>query len=478
MIRIDKNNGMPVLAVFFLIPALVMLAAPAYAVEPQGGGNLVFILDASGSMWGQVEGKTKIEIAKEVLTGLIQELPAQVNVGLVAYGHRRRGDCNDVEDLIPLGPVDKNALIKRIKAINPKGKTPITLSIKSTAEKLKTIEEKTSIILVSDGKETCEGDPCALVKELKQSGLKFVMHVIGFDVTDEEQKQLECIAKGGGGKYYTAKTASEFKMAAKEVVEEAQKWGFLKITAMRNDKPFRAAVEVYPSGGKERVVLTSTVIKATEVGTRLLPDVYDVKVIDEEIESRPSVTITGLKIELGKTVKKTVDFSGGNLKIMTLKNEKPFVAKIRVYRPGTNSEVASADTSVHNPETIKLLPGVYDVKVIDLWEMEQEPVVSFTGIRIDPSVTIEKTAEFSEGYLKVSALKNAKPFDASVDVYNPQTNRRVASGDTSSENPMTMKLLPGIYDVKVTDSWGTGESKDFKGIHIGAQETQNIEAAF
>jgi hypothetical protein len=110
---------------------------------------------------------------------------------------------------VPLGVIDKEKLIEKIKAISPKGKTPITLSVKTTAEKLKTLEDETTVILVSDGKETCEGDPCALVKQLKESGVRFVMHVIGFDVTEEERNQLECIAGAGGGTYYAAKNAGE-----------------------------------------------------------------------------------------------------------------------------------------------------------------------------------------------------------------------------------------------------------------------------
>lgn len=160
----------------FAIAAILMMPGIAWAENPQGG-NLMFILDASGSMWGQVEGKAKIAIAKEVLIDLIEDLPQGLNVGLVAYGHRRKGDCNDVEELVHLGLLDKQNLINKIKGISPRGKTPITLSVKKTAEKLKTLEDETTIILVSDGKETCEGDPCALVKELRESGIRFVMHV-------------------------------------------------------------------------------------------------------------------------------------------------------------------------------------------------------------------------------------------------------------------------------------------------------------
>ncbi len=189
-----------------------LLAAPS-------GGNIVFILDGSGSMWAQLEGKTKIAIAKEVLTGLIKDLPAGVEVGLVAYGHRAKGDCNDVEELVPLGPPDTADLIAKVNGINPKGMTPITLAVKTTVEKLRTAEEETTVLLVSDGEETCKGDPCGLVRELKASGIKFVLHVIGFDVGEKEKAQLECMARAGGGRYFSAGNAGEFLEASRKITE-------------------------------------------------------------------------------------------------------------------------------------------------------------------------------------------------------------------------------------------------------------------
>jgi Ca-activated chloride channel family protein len=98
------RNAALALAVIAMVLVAPMLAASARA-------NIVFILDGSGSMWGQIGGKAKITIAKEVLTGLIQDLPSDVNVGLVAYGHRTKGDCNDVEELSPLGPLNSGELL-------------------------------------------------------------------------------------------------------------------------------------------------------------------------------------------------------------------------------------------------------------------------------------------------------------------------------------------------------------------------------
>ncbi len=288
--------------VFFLMAAFSVPAGRP-AAQP-GQKNLVLIIDASGSMWGQVEGVAKIAIAKEVLIRLLHDLPPGVNVGLVAYGHRRKGDCGDVEELAALGALNRNALMEKINSLNPKGKTPITFSVQMTAEKLKAMEEETTIILVSDGKEPCGGDPCALVRELRQAGVRFIMHVIGFDVSDEEKQQLECMADAGGGMYYSANNAGEFQMAASKVVSEAQPFGFLEVTATKRGAPFRAHVWIHPEGGKNYLVRKDTGKEGPAV-FQLLPGVYDVRVEDFSLPDKPTVRLKSVVVESGKT--ETID---------------------------------------------------------------------------------------------------------------------------------------------------------------------------
>ena len=316
----------------FLISAVMMPNEVAGATKPQEG-NLMFILDASGSMWGQVEGKAKIAIAKDVLVDLIEDLPQGLNVGLVAYGHRRKGDCSDVEELVPLGVLDKQKLVEKIKALSPKGKTPITLSVKTTAEKLKTLEDETTVILVSDGKETCEGDPCALVKELRESGVRFVMHVIGFGVSKEERKQLECIAGAGGGMYYAAKNAGEFQMAAKKVIKQPEfKGGVLEVTATKNGKPFTAWVYIHRSGEKKHLTYKHSTEKRP-ASFKLLPGVYDIKVRDDSVPEKPEVNVKGVEVKAGETLERIVEFAGeGFLEVSPVKEGKLFDPWVYVQR--------------------------------------------------------------------------------------------------------------------------------------------------
>ena len=181
--------------------------------------DLVLILDASNSMWGQIDGVNKIVIAREAVGGLIDDLPDSSNAGLVAYGHRREGDCEDIEVLAPVGPLDKGTLKDTINAINPKGRTPITASINSALE-LVDDDQQTSIVLISDGLETCGLDPCGAVRAARESGLPFVLHVIGFDVAGEDTTQLECAAQAGGGVFLSAGNAAELSEALVSAYEK------------------------------------------------------------------------------------------------------------------------------------------------------------------------------------------------------------------------------------------------------------------
>ncbi len=183
---------------------------PASAVEQ----NLMLVLDASGSMWGQIGGRSKVEIARETFAGVLRDWPADSALGLVAYGHRRKGDCGDIETLIPPGPLDAAAYLKTVNGLNALGMTPLSAAVQHAAEALKSSEQKATVILVSDGEETCRLDPCAVGTALEQAGVDFTAHVIGFDVSDRaHQAQLRCLAENTGGRYFNARDAAELGSA-------------------------------------------------------------------------------------------------------------------------------------------------------------------------------------------------------------------------------------------------------------------------
>ena len=203
-----------------LIVSLAAFAATAFisSYAAQANDKAVIVLDASGSMWGQIDGKTKIEIARETLSGVLDTLPAGLDLGLVAYGHREKGNCSDIEEIVAPGPDSRQSIRDAVGKLNPKGKTPIADSVKAAAEALRFTEDKATVIVITDGIETCSADPCALASELDKMGVDFTAHVIGFGLSEEEGRQVACLAENTGGKYLQASNADELSGALTETV--------------------------------------------------------------------------------------------------------------------------------------------------------------------------------------------------------------------------------------------------------------------
>ena len=195
--------------------------AQAQPAAPQGPGQSMLVLDASGSMWGQIGGKPKIEIAREAVASMLATWPTSQQLGLMAYGHRSKGNCADIEMLKAPGSVDKTSFQQSVNALQPKGMTPISASVRMAAEQLKFSERKATVILVSDGEETCHADPCALGKELEKLGVDFTAHVVGFDIekNPKAKAELQCLASSTGGRYLDAKDAGELNKALREVAQ-------------------------------------------------------------------------------------------------------------------------------------------------------------------------------------------------------------------------------------------------------------------
>lgn len=420
----------------------------------QANNNLMVILDASGSMWGQVDGVNKIVIAKDVLADMINDLPDDQQIGLVAYGHREKGDCNDVEELFPLGPIDKAAMVARIGKINPRGKTPISRSVRMTAESLTDVGGESTILLVSDGKETCDDDPCALVKALKESGSTFKLHVIGFDVTEEETAQLQCMAEAGGGEYYSAGNADEFRMATEAVFEKEEvPVGTLQITALKDGEPCLAFVYVpHPDGnGYLTVVNTSTDPKLPKQ-IELPPGSYDVRVVDESVPHEPEKWLRGVEIKLNEVTEHTVEFDQtGVLEITTTRDGEQFVSFVRVFKPGEEDHLVYDHARKTAPAQFTLVPGTYDVTAQNP-NVPEKPTITLTGVEVVAGDTTRHTIEFAgEGFLEVSAIKAGQPCLANVKVHNAGEEDYLTYGHARERGPETFKLLPGLYDVYVTD---------------------------
>ena len=187
---------------------------------------VLFMVDASGSMSQQLQGRMKMDIAKDAISSVLEEIPDTIPMGLRAYGHkfdRDRSDqenCLETELLVPIEKGTKVRIIREVNKLQPRGHTPIAYSLSKAPEDFPHFDAERIIILVSDGKETCGGDPIAVINDLKRRGFKFVVHTVGFDVDEETRRQLKGIADASGGKYMDAGSAQELGESLKTVTEE------------------------------------------------------------------------------------------------------------------------------------------------------------------------------------------------------------------------------------------------------------------
>ncbi len=185
------------------------------------GAGIEVILDASGSMLQKQDGKRRIEIARETLVSLVTEtIPAGTPFALRVFGHREADSCRtDLEvPLAPLAPSSLVPVIEKINAINL-AKTPIADSLAAVSSDLAEVTGERIVILLTDGEETCGGDPALAIRELRTAGTAVRVNIVGYAIEDEGLKQsFESWAALGGGRYLNAPSAKELTEAMKQAL--------------------------------------------------------------------------------------------------------------------------------------------------------------------------------------------------------------------------------------------------------------------
>jgi len=185
--------------------------------------NVLIILDCSYSMDDKIDGHRKISIAKTVINNVLAELSGNINIGLRVYGHQDGflffDGCKATELVVPITSSSKNLISDKMKKLDAVGWTPICYSLeKAVSEDFSYITGKKRIILVSDGVETCGGDPCGFAVKLMKKRADITIDVIGFNIESEPKAvtQLKCVALATHGKFYNANTAIQLTNSLKK----------------------------------------------------------------------------------------------------------------------------------------------------------------------------------------------------------------------------------------------------------------------
>lgn len=354
--------------------AFLLTPVPAIA-----GGSVALVLDASGSMNAKLpEGKTRIEAAKLAVEDVVGKLPVDIRLSLWAYGHQSptsKHDCRDTQRVVAFDAVSANKVdvLTKTRGIKAQGYTPITYVIQLVADDLGKEDAKPrTIILVSDGKETCEGDPCATAKALAAADASLVVHTIGFAVDTAAKYQLQCIARVARGRYFDAGSASELAatmneaakpipppLAVTQIVVTKPQLGRLEIkhAAMTGHKVSSAetgefVVSLNSAGprkelpsGLYNVTVGNAVWKSVEVKAG------ETTVLDPGVIEVRNANINGHKVLDGETGEEIGKISSSNPRITVL----PSTFSVQF------GELLWKDIEVKNGEQITLNPGVIEL---------------------------------------------------------------------------------------------------------------------
>ncbi|MEI4790005.1 VWA domain-containing protein [Bacillus sp. FJAT-53060] len=180
--------------------------------------RVTILLDASGSMVRKVDGERKFDLAKQEVFKFAQSLPKNAKIRMSLFGSEgnnknsgKAHSCDVIRGVYDIQPYEKQRFENSLNGFGPNGWTPIARALESAKQSDKQLHKGTKhiVYLITDGEETCGGDPVKVAKELHQSKGHTVVNVIGLDFNEGYEGQLKQVAKAGKGHYYQASTRKE-----------------------------------------------------------------------------------------------------------------------------------------------------------------------------------------------------------------------------------------------------------------------------
>lgn len=329
--------------------------------------NVELILDSSGSMAEATNtGESRIDAAKRVLNDVIEAIPGdrgdQINVGFRVFGHKgnntdagRPESCASTDLFVPVEGVDKDALRQQVTSYQPVGWTPIALSLQEAGKDFPDASDNVTnaIILVTDGLETCDGDPCAVAAAIHNSDASIQVNVVGLGLDPDELQILQCIADNGGGTLVGADNATELSAALFTFLEELQvvvRNGFLEIESIGGLFPKATikgtgnATDSNPQGQPFETTLTDSNRIELPVGN------YDVSWVNPSGET----TLIKVNIEADRDTLirgSIIEFPQGAGEIYTVQDLAGVVLWQDQFELG---------------DRIWVLPGIYKIRLLEL----------------------------------------------------------------------------------------------------------------
>lgn len=323
--------------------------------------RILFLLDGSGSMMGHWEnGKSRIEIAKDILIKLVDSLrnDKSLELALRVYGHRyprKSNNCQDTQLEVPFAPNNHNTIINKLKDVVPKGVTPITYSLLQAAKDFPAnAGYRNILILITDGIESCGGDPCATSVELQKRGVFLRPFIIGLGL--EGGKALDCV-----GKYFDSDNSSSFNQVLNTAIETT----FLKTSVsveLLNDRgePKETNVDVSFLNSMTATTAYEFVHYLSPQGKPDSVEIDPVLSYDVVVNTVPPVVRKNVPIENGKHNVVSIAVPQGSLLINQAGRNRTFQI---IVREKDKNEILNTQES---NAPFRYLKGTYEIETLTL----------------------------------------------------------------------------------------------------------------
>ncbi|MCC7532807.1 MAG: VWA domain-containing protein [Bacteroidia bacterium] len=412
--------------------------------------RILFLLDASGSMYAAMDKDIRINVAKRMLSKIMDslELVNDVQVALRVYGHTSppgHRNCKDTRLEVPFKYNNHQDIKSKLKDITPKGTTLIAYSLQQAAYDFpKEPGVRNIIILITDGIEECEGDPCAVSEALQSHGVVLRPFIIGLGSTEDFRKAFECV-----GRYYDANTEENFNIVLNAVITQALNNTTAQVNLLDvNLKPTETNVNMSFYDMHNGQLITNYIHTMNERNlpdTILLDPIYKYRMV---VHTIPPVTKSDIEITPGKHNVIAVDAPQGNLlvKVTGITNYTDLKFIVRKQNTMETLHLQNANTSE------KYLIGKYDLEVQTL------PRQFFKGISINQNTTT--TIELPQpGKLNISAFTQ----QYIADIYQTNRNELVWIARLPSENKLhNLIMQPGNYKIIYRAKTATKSSQTFE----------------
>ncbi len=327
--------------------------------------RILFLFDASGSMLAPWGNELRIDVAKRVLTNLVDSLKVndKIELALRPYGHltpSKEQNCKDTKLEIPFAPNNNDRIIDRLKYIYPRGTTPIAYSLLQSAKDFpKDDNYRNIIIIITDGIESCDGDPCAVSLELQKKDIFLRPFVIGLGMEEKFASEFDCM-----GEYFNAKNINAFRSVLNGILTQS----LSKTTA---------SVELLDQNGRpvEKDVNVSFINTFTGISEFDFIHFRDQNGNPDTVEVDPVLSYDVVVNTVPPVVKRNVFLKGGTHNVINVQTPQ---GSLKVNQDNTfeydgNVQVLvrkSSQSEIINTQTIrseeKYLIGKYDLEILTL----------------------------------------------------------------------------------------------------------------